>query len=365
MENKELKGKLKPLGLPDILEFLKMTEKTGELILTKGSLQKTLYVDNGDVRFASSNLEEERLGDILLRDGLITRKQFDESAERLGEGKRQGTVLVEMGAISPKMLWEAVRSQIKEIVYGIFDWETGDYVFVEKELESHETITVNIGITRLVVEGIRRVSNRSLFDKRLPSSEIVLEPNPESDPGIEFEEYENHVINLIDGERTVNEICDLSEIGQFETHKVLYILISIGYVNIKRGELEPQKVEKDRAEQEELQEVLKSYNKMFSYIYRYMIREMGPIADHLKQKHIESLEEGGNAHILKGLKFEEKGGFDPETFMDELGDDASRKDVIKVLNELLYKELLAIKKTLGDEHEKHVYNTIKGFKMEL
>ncbi len=367
MEQKKLKGKLQALGLPDILEFLKMTENTGELILRKGPVRKTLFIEKGNVVFASSNLDEDRLGDVLLQRGLITKKAYDHSASMLGDGKRQGTILVEMGAINPKELWEGVRYQIKEIVYSLFDWDSGDFMFVEKELEKHENITVDIEITELVVEGIRKVTNRSLFMERIPTKDISLELNPGAEIKIAFEEYEKHVIGLIDGKRTVGEICSKSEIGEFETLKVLYILISIGHVNIIRppaGVEEKKQVAEDRKEDT----IIKEYNKMFSYIYRYMLREIGPVTDYLLGKYIRELQELPGGEILKDAVILKDGTLDEQLLNENLSLTEKEKSVallVGILNEFLYKELLAIKKTLGEVHEKHVYNTLKGFRMEL
>ncbi len=355
------------MGLPDILEFLKMTENTGELVLRKGPIRKTLFIENGNVIFASSNLDEDRLGDILLQTGAITKKAYDTSAAMLGEGKRQGTILVEMGAITPKELWEGVRSQIKEIVYSIFDWDSGDFVFIEKELEKSETITVDVEITEIVVDGIRKVTNRKLFQERIPTKDITLELNPEAETSIQFEEYEKHVIDLIDGKRTVGDICSKSEIGEFETLKVLYILISIGFVNILRFGIDVAEDKKNKSSDEE-KNIIKEYNKMFSYIYRYMLREIGPVTDYLLGKYIKELQELPDGAILNGIVVE-KGGTISEEILNENLSSLNLPDpdtaLVGILNEFLYKELLAIKKTLGEEHERHVYNTLKGLKMEL
>ena len=60
------------------------------------------------------------------------------------EGKRQGKVLVEMGALSPKDLWEGVQFQIREIVYSLFQWEDGHVPFRGLGLPEKERITVDL-----------------------------------------------------------------------------------------------------------------------------------------------------------------------------------------------------------------------------
>ena len=75
---------------------------TGILTLVSGGARKALYVKDGRVVFASSNLPNDRLGEILIREGKITVEEYEASIKAISKGKRQGKVLVEMGALSPE-----------------------------------------------------------------------------------------------------------------------------------------------------------------------------------------------------------------------------------------------------------------------
>ena len=67
-----LKGQISELPVPDILQHLRASASTGILTLVAGGARKALYVKDGRVVFASSNLPNDRLGEILLREGKIT-----------------------------------------------------------------------------------------------------------------------------------------------------------------------------------------------------------------------------------------------------------------------------------------------------
>src|SRR5688572_32150468 len=69
-----LKGPLIDLPVPEILQHLKLSHATGILTLVAGGGRKALYMRDGRVVFASSNLPNDRLGEILLREGKIDRK---------------------------------------------------------------------------------------------------------------------------------------------------------------------------------------------------------------------------------------------------------------------------------------------------
>src|SRR5215510_4364850 len=133
MIGKKFKGDLQSISLPDILEFLRVTRKTGILTFEREDIRKSLYLKDGNVIFATSNLPEERLGELLLSWGKISRDDYDQSVRMLASKKRQGKILVENGAITPKQLWEGVQNQIRHIVYSLYNWENARFQFTEGE----------------------------------------------------------------------------------------------------------------------------------------------------------------------------------------------------------------------------------------
>ncbi|HWX24951.1 MAG TPA: DUF4388 domain-containing protein, partial [Vicinamibacteria bacterium] len=226
-----LKGLLSQLPLPDILQHLRLSRSTGILSVVSGGARKALYVKEGRVVFASSNLPNDRLGEILIREGKITVEEYDASIRAISKGKRQGKVLVEMGALSPKDLWEGVQFQVREIVYSLFQWDEGTFHFEESTLPEKERITVDLDTLGLTLVGVRRVDANGPLQSRYPEGALVLEKA--EGEGTELEPYEGHVLHLVDGERSVLEISKESEIGDNETLKVLYALICTGLVRIK------------------------------------------------------------------------------------------------------------------------------------
>src|SRR5688572_9908484 len=152
-----LKGQVSELPIAEILQHLRLSRSTGILTLVAGGARKALYVKDGRVVFASSNLPNDRLGEILIREGKITVEEYETSIRAISKGKRQGKVLVEMGALSPKDLWDGVQFQVREIVYSVFQWEEGQFHFEESTLPDKERITVDLDVVQLVLAGIRRV----------------------------------------------------------------------------------------------------------------------------------------------------------------------------------------------------------------
>src|SRR5258707_14916221 len=112
-----LKGQISELPVPEVLQHLRLTQSTGILTLVAGGARKALYLKDGRVVFASSNLPNDRLGEILLRAGKITVEEYEASIKAITKGKRHGQVLLEMGGLSPQELSEGRQVPAKEVVY--------------------------------------------------------------------------------------------------------------------------------------------------------------------------------------------------------------------------------------------------------
>jgi hypothetical protein len=353
-----LKGQVAQLPLPDILQHLRMSRSTGILSLVAGGARKALYLKDGRVVFASSNLPNDRLGEILIREGKITVEEYDASIKAISKGKRQGKVLVEMGALSPKDLWEGVQFQVQEIVYSIFQWDDGQFHFEESQLPEKERITVDLNVVDLILAGVRRVDASGAVQSRYPEGDLVLERLPDEVPN-SLEPYEQHVLQLVDGERSVSDICRESEIGDNETLKVLYALLCTGLARAKGRKVHA--LDQDFIPEDSFWSVLNSFNQMYGFIFRYMVREVGPIAENVLEKYLNGLREA-RKDVFAGVKLQKDGSLDAtllERNVNKLPEDQRRSALVDGLNELLYAELLAVKRTLGADHEASIIKALR------
>src|SRR5688572_7343698 len=341
-----LKGQLADVSVPDLLQQLRASGATGILTLVAGGARKALYLKHGRVVFASSNLPNDRLGEILLREGKITVEEYDTSIKAISRGKRQGKALIEMGALSPKDLWEGVQFQVKEIVYSIFNWDEGTFHFEESSLPEKERITVDLDIGEMLLSGIRRVDAAGRLQARYPEGDVLLETVSGKKAGA-LEPYEQHVLALVDGERSVTEISRESEIGDNETLKVLYALLCTGALRVKGRKVHA--LDQDFVPVDSVYTVLESFNQMYEHIFKYMVREVGPIAENVLEKYVASLREA-RKDVFSGIKLQKDGTIDSavvERNLTKFPEDSRRAILVDALNEMLYAELLAVKRTLG------------------
>ncbi|MEQ1855080.1 MAG: DUF4388 domain-containing protein [Longimicrobiales bacterium] len=232
-----IEGALQDVSLADICQLLGMGMKTGCLSLTDRSNFGYIYFQKGRVIYASVLNRRDRLGELLVRNHVITRKDLNDAVEAQAQSKerRVGEILVEKGTISEQDLQRFIRMQIEEAVYHLFTWEQGSFHFDPDQMPDEDGIyLVNIAGEALLMEGARRVDEWSLIEKKLPSFDVVfqLDKNPdESGQNVELTKEQRKVLPYIDGVRTVTDIMNEAGLVEFETGKALFGLIQAGFVS--------------------------------------------------------------------------------------------------------------------------------------
>jgi curved DNA-binding protein CbpA len=153
------KGNIRDYSIPQLLILFHKDKKTGTLIFTNKDVQKSIYFVNGEIIFARSNMNSDRLDDMLLRKGKITEEQYHKVSEVFEKTKkRKGTILVEMGFIEPQSLFTVIREHVREIILSLFEWQEGEYSFREN-IPSIEVVTLDSSIVEIIREGIKRSRN--------------------------------------------------------------------------------------------------------------------------------------------------------------------------------------------------------------
>ena len=352
------RGTLARLSLPELLRELQSARATGILSLVAGGARKALYLKDGRVVFATSNVPSDRLGEVLLRDGRITAEQNEASARALAHGRRQGRALVEAGVLTPDELWSAVQSQVREIVFSVFEWTEGTFHFEDSPLPERERITVDLDVTSLVVEGVRRLDPAGAVRARHPEAALVLERAGEPATGL-LHAWEAHVLSLVDGERCVMEIAHESEAGEGQTLKALYGFLSAGVVRVRGRKVRA--LDQDFVPEDGTFSVIESFNAMYRHVLAYMVREVGPIAENVLAKYLNKVREA-RPEILAGVGLQRDGSLDEgavERNAGRIAEDRRRRALVDALNELLYAELLAVKRTLGADHESSIVRELR------
>ncbi len=237
-----LRGALQEVNLADICQLLALGRKTGCLWLTDRSRFGYIYFEQGKVNYANVLNRPDRLGVLLLQNGIVTQAQLDEAARRQADSPdtRMGQVLIGMGCLTEDQLARYVTQQVSEAVYHLFTWSSGSFQFEpDKKPDEEEARLVSINAENLLLEGARRVDEWSQIEKRIPSFDLIFRVTrvPTEADG-ELSSSVRKALPLIDGNRTVSDLVGASGLSDFEAGKALFELLNLGLIE-QAGQREP------------------------------------------------------------------------------------------------------------------------------
>jgi hypothetical protein len=179
-------GSLAELHLPDIIQLISVSGKTGVFHLTDGNLK----------------------GQIFLHDGQIAHAQLEDA---VGE----------------------------EAVYALAIWSRGDFKFEPGVATEHRTISKSN--TNLLMEAARRLDEWRVLSKKIPSTEMVpefvVQENREGQINLNTSEW--LILSKIDGQRSIKQIAQASGLSVFDAAKILYGLIATGLIRLREAGAAP------------------------------------------------------------------------------------------------------------------------------
>jgi hypothetical protein len=142
--------------LLDEVKELRRRRWSGVVALASGDVRKGIYLRRGGFVFAASTVEEDKLGEHLVRTGRITREQFEIAIqESQGPGRRLGQALVETGAVAEGDLDALVAEQVRSIALSAFRWTSGEVRYQQVEEPIPSDLALALSTDRLLLEGTR------------------------------------------------------------------------------------------------------------------------------------------------------------------------------------------------------------------
>lgn len=140
------RGELQDFRLPEVLQMIATTGKSGRLVLTRRNARGLLIFRRGRIVYAASDSLRETLGSLLVSEGLLGEERLARALElqRRRQGEvRLGLVLVEEGWLSEEQLEEAVTRQVERVVADLGSWTRGFFEFTQMPVPSRGEVPVD------------------------------------------------------------------------------------------------------------------------------------------------------------------------------------------------------------------------------
>src|SRR5882724_791329 len=153
---------------------------TGQLQLVLGRVERQLFFDGGQLVFATSSDRQDSLGEMMLRESVLTQSQFEEASELVKTGQRFGSAIAELGIFTVEQVVGWVQRQLTQITSSVLDYPSGRFYFfssLEKNVVPEIGIPVPLG--KLLLAAVRRAKDLPLGHLAADANlRIDLSPDP-------------------------------------------------------------------------------------------------------------------------------------------------------------------------------------------
>jgi hypothetical protein len=172
----------------------------------------------------------DRLGQCLLRAGIITPEQFREARDAYSPKRQFGTYLVQKGYLTPRQLWDGVKIQVQEIVRSLFSYGTGKMIFWEGDVRPDNAVRLALPTESLVAEGLARRDELLKFVAQLEDPRTRLSPMRHP----KLTGTERSIFAEVDGKHGFLDICRKAGIDPLSVARTLQLLRQMGAVRVSR-----------------------------------------------------------------------------------------------------------------------------------
>jgi hypothetical protein len=96
---------------------------SGVVAVDTGTGVKKIFFSDGEIVFAAANVIDDRLGEIIYRQGMLTLDQLTDCSVQVSRTRKFGQLLLSNNIFNNVQLWDALKAQVREIVRSIFTVE--------------------------------------------------------------------------------------------------------------------------------------------------------------------------------------------------------------------------------------------------
>ncbi len=232
----ELKGTINLMAIADVLQWIHHGHKTGSLHLTGDRFRKQIFFKNGQIVATSSTNPREYLGQFLISYGKITEEGLKELLETQEKNELMlGKILVDEGILTLSEIRMFLEIKAQESLFDIFLWESGEFEFMDGESLGKESIDINLDVTTIILEGVRRVDEWARIRKIIPNGEYI--PITDAIRVINALPLSSNLAKLlraVDGKRSIDDIAMEFRSSRFIVFKNLFECHENGLVQMKR-----------------------------------------------------------------------------------------------------------------------------------
>lgn len=233
-----LEGPLKELHIQDVFQLLDLGRKTGVLRVTSELRQAagTVSFERGGVVAATFGKDPQPIGAQLVRAGKISEQQLQDARalQQSGDTRRLGDILVANGVIGRRELERQLKAQTEETIFELLGWSEGYFRFEDGAASSAVVESpVRLPTEGLLMEAARRMDEWSRIEDKVPHLRVIPRLPPTDTPGndrLELAPLEWEMLAAVDGERDLHALAASLGRSEFDIARTAYALSSAGVI---------------------------------------------------------------------------------------------------------------------------------------
>lgn len=229
-------------------------KRTGVLTCEADTARRAVYFQSGFVVSASSSLEQDRLGEVMIRHGRITQKQFEDASHFIKSGWKLGEILAELSIIDEDEIEPFVRLQLLDIACSQLIRPPKRLSFAPlRGVDGY--LEAPLSVADILMEAARRTPKLGSKLEALKREERKL--GFPSDPLKRFQDIhlqpeEAFVLSRVDGTQTPRDIFAVSPLSEEQTARTLLGLLEAELIEPEGTDVvEPKAAEVEDVERED------------------------------------------------------------------------------------------------------------------
>lgn len=321
---------LEPTMLLEVIQLIANGRWSGELLHVSaglhgdGRITRTLVFDHGAVIFGSSSHPPERLGEVMLRRGRVSREVLDAIAPSLGHQRRIGELLVERGILRPTEVFAMLECLVEEVFHNLVRDARGSFVFTRGLDASALQVRVNLQTSGLLMETVQRLDEWQWLRAKIPDTGVVpVRTDAPLNTDLPLDSLARALGVRIDGTRTLQDLATVLGVSDFEATKALHSLMSTGQVA-----LAPR-----RSPDEAITEIVEGVNRVLREVYDAVDARGG--GDETREMIALFVESGGAVGALVEQAPRPDGTLDPDSLRAKSAEHPGR-DRVAMVRQCLY-----------------------------
>lgn len=220
-------GKIVGSAVPALVLSSENGRFSGQMTFESDKFIKTINFWNGHVTSAHSNLFDDRLGEILYREGKISLEKFSDTLGKTKSGMRFGEVLVSAGGFTLTDLWVALQHQSKTIIQSLCLYEELTIKTTKSLTPPKFEFALQFDVENIfndVLSEARQIHNFKIAAHESPLLEVE-----DDELNFQVTDFEKDLVSLVENSRDfINLVENDSRLSPVYTVRELYKIYAKG-----------------------------------------------------------------------------------------------------------------------------------------